>query len=149
MILPFTSDLIVTTKFDLEMCALADRHYSRQKPGSNQFLPPGRTITIRDNLGLVLFGWLWQKPEYRDDNQDGYCCSIFRNECSFRLSSNIILEAESIALEKWGSSRVFTYVDPAKIQSRNPGYCFKCAGWWLSRIMPDGKHLLEKIIRLD
>jgi len=143
MLLPFNDELRVTGKFDPEMCLLADAHYSRQKPGTNQFLPPGRTLVLRDNLGLVLFGWLWQLPEYRDDGESGYCCSIFRNE-SKRLSSEIILEAEHLAVERWGPNRAFTYVDPAKVASANPGYCFKAADWQFVRALSDGKHLLEK-----
>lgn len=26
---------------------------------------------------------------------------------------------------RWGERRMFTYVDPRKLQSANPGYCFK------------------------
>src|SRR5690242_4973937 len=113
---------------------LANRHYSRQTVGRNQFMPPGRTIVIRDAAGLTVFGWLWQ--QYRDDQEVGYNCSIFRNE-SLRLSSELILEAERIAFEKWGKDRLFTYVDPGQIRSRNPGYCFKCAGWEFVRRTKD------------
>lgn len=77
------------------------------------------------------------------DGQLGYNCSIFRNESS-RRSSEIILEAEEWAFEKWGPSRIYTYVDPRKITSPNPGYCFKVAGWKFARRGRDGKHLLAK-----
>jgi len=61
----------------------------------------------------------------------------------------IILEAEKLAAEKWGPNRAFTYVDPAKIRSPNPGFCFKVAGWrFVRRVLKKGtwKHLLEKQI---
>ncbi len=143
MILPFTDSLIRTKKFDPEMAAIADRHYSRRTVGDRQFLPPGKTICIRDHEGTLLFGWNWQLPERRADRQAGYYCSIFRNE-SRRRSSDVILECEEIAREKWGRNRMFTYVDASKVQSRNPGYCFKCAGWKHEGYSLDGLHLLVK-----
>jgi hypothetical protein len=143
MMIPFTDALIVTTHFDCEMAALADRHYSRRKVGARQFLVSGRKIVIRNTEGTLLFAWVWCYEHLRFDHQAGYCCAIFRNE-SERQSSDVILECERIAFAKWGPSRVFTYVDPAKIQSANPGYCFKCAGWRFVTKTRDGKHLLAK-----
>lgn len=143
MILPFTNDLVVTNKFDPEMAAIADRHYSRRTIGHRQFLPPGRTICIRDAEGRLLFAWNWQIPEKRADKQDGYYCSIFRNEGP-RRSSEVILECEGIARERWGRGRMFTYINPEKIESVNPGYCFKCAGWKREGYSAMGLHLLVK-----
>lgn len=79
----------------------------------------------------------------RMDGQTGYNCAIFRNE-SLRLSSDIILEAEQHAFDKWGSNRLYTYVDPTRVKSANPGYCFKCAGWHYVRTGKGGKILLAK-----
>ena len=141
MMLAFDNRLIVTQKFDVEMVAIADGHYSRQKPGTTQFMPPGKTIVIRDAEARLCFGWLWQ--QYRDDKEEGYCCSIFNN-ASERRSSDVILECEAIVRLKWGNRRMFTYVDPSKVKSANPGYCFKQAGWRFVRRNPDGKHLLAK-----
>jgi hypothetical protein len=143
MMLPFTDDLLVTTHFDPEMAQLADRHYSRRTVGARQFLYSGRKIVIRNAEGTILFGWMWPQLEYRMDGQAGYCCAIFRNE-SERRSSDIILECEAIAFDRWGPHRMFTYVRPDKIRSVNPGYCFKQAGWKFLRKAQDGKHLLIK-----
>lgn len=104
-------------------------------------MPPGKTIVIRDTAGLIVFGWLFQ--EYRDDGQRGFNCCIFRNT-SERRSSDVILECEEIALDLWGENRMFTYVDPAKIASSNPGYCFKRAGWHFLTETKSGLHLLAK-----
>lgn len=132
------------------MAMLADRHYSRRTVGARQFLYSGRKIVIRDALGDVLFGWLYPEPTLRMDGQTGYNCAIFRNESS-RRSSDIILECEAIAIERWGPNRMYTYVNPCKIASPNPGYCFKQAGWanvrnedGSIRISKTGQHLLEK-----
>jgi hypothetical protein len=143
--------LIVTTQFDPEMAMLADRHYSRRTVGARQFLYSGRKIVIRDTVGDVLFGWLYPDETMRMDGQTGYNCAIFRNE-SQRRSSDIILECEEIAVKQWGPARMYTYVNPAKIASVNPGYCFKMAGWrnvrntdGTIRVSKTGQHLLEKL----
>ena len=150
MLLPFSDGLTRVGKFDVESVFLADSHYSRQKVGSNQFMPPGKTIVLRDNDGTIVFGWLWQQK--RDDGQTGYNCSIFHNE-SVRRASDVILEAEEFAQKEWGPNRMFTYVDPTKTKrSRTPGRCFLKAGWRYVRD-EDGKRyrssngllLLEKI----
>ena len=140
MILKFSDELVRVGKFDLEACLLADRHYSRQKPGTNQLHAPGRTMILRSAEGDVVFGWLCQ--DKRDDGQTGYCCSIFRNE-SQRQSSEIILEAERRVIAEWGKNRGFTYVRPECV-SDNPGYCFKCAGWEFQYETRTGLHLLAK-----
>lgn len=143
MLLNFTNELVRVGKFDAESCQLADKHYSRQKPGTNQFMPPGKTMILRSAAGDVVFGWLWQQK--RDDGQAGYNCSIFRNE-SQRLSSEIILEAERKVVTEWGVNRGFTYIDPESISNkRNPGYCFKVVGWQFVKQTASGLHLLEKM----
>jgi hypothetical protein len=143
VLLPFSEGLIRTTHFDGEMSILADRHYSRRTPGARQFLYSGRKLVLRNAEGTVLFGWVWPDPTMRMDGQEGYSCAIFRNE-STRRSSEIILEAEEMAFQKWGRNRVFMYVAPDKIQSVNPGYCFKVAGWRFVRRTAAGLHLLAK-----
>jgi len=161
MLLPFTDSLTRVGKFDAESCFLADRHYSRQSVGGNQFMPPGRTMVLRDCAGLVVFGWLYQ--EKRDDGQRGINCSIFRNE-SDRLSIEIILEAEEMAFAEWNERRLFTYIDPSKLATRKrrgaeycpwpPGRCFREAGWkplvhkdGTPHRSKSGLHLLVKLLK--
>lgn len=144
MLFPFTSGLIVTTHFDQEMAALADRHYSRRTVGARQFCYSGRKIVLRDSAGLVLFVWMFPDPALRMDTQQGYNCAIFRNEGP-RLASEIILEAEHFAVDLWGPNRAYTFVDSRKIQpSRQPGRCFLKAGWNYCGFTKAGKHILEK-----
>jgi hypothetical protein len=143
VILPFSDALVVTNKFDAESARLADRHYSRRTVNDRQFMPPGRTCIIRDTQGLMVFGWNWQYDWKRFDRQRGYYCSIFHNE-SERRSSDVILECELVAIAKWGKNRMYTFIDPAKVQSVNPGYCFKCAGWRFEGLTASGKHILAK-----
>jgi len=143
MFLPYTDDLIVTTHFDQECRVLADRHYSRRTPGAKQFCYSGRKLVLRNTQGTVLFVWMFPDPLMRMDGQRGYNCAIFRNE-SDRLSSDIIIEAERFAFAKWGLNRLYTYIDPGKIQSVNPGCCYKKAGWHFVKLSKGGKHLLSK-----
>src|ERR1041384_867579 len=130
MMLPLTEGLVTTTHFDGEMSLLAARHYSRQPPGARQFCSNGRKLVLRNTQATVLFVWMY--PKYRMDKLDGYHCVIFRNE-SERRRSEIILEAEQWAVTHWGFQPVFTrfytYVNPSKIRSPNPGCCFLKAGW--------------------
>lgn len=132
MLLAFHDGLTETKRVDAECSILADAHYSRQTPGHREFMPPGSTMVLRDNDGLIVFGWL--KQQKRDDGQRGVNCSIFRNE-SPRKSSDVILEAERAALERWGAERLFSYIDPGKTRSimhrseRVIGFCFLRAGW--------------------
>ena len=143
MLLPLWDGLVRTTHFDQECRQLADRHYSRRTVGARQFCYSGRKLVLRDTAGTALFVWMWPQEAMRMDGQIGYNCAMFRNE-SPRRSSDIILEAEALAVAKWGPGRFYTYVDPGKIRSANPGYCFKVAGWHFIRLSAGGKHLLAK-----
>ena len=90
---------------------------------------------------LALFVW---RKFISDDNQNGINCSVFRNEGPI-LSSVLILEAEQLAWSRWPRERLYTYVNSKKIQSVNPGFCFKKAGWKTCEIKPSGLHVLEKL----
>jgi len=139
------------------MSMLADRHYSRRTVGARQFLYSGRKLVLRNAEGTVLFGWVYPDPTMRMDGQKGYNCAIFRNE-SGRKASEIILEAERLAFEKWGPNRLYTYIDPTKTKTimfrgqRIVGFCYRKAGWkplitkdGKQRTSKDGKHLLVKL----
>lgn len=108
---------------------LHNRHYSKywyadgRRP--RKFVGPGEYIALVTTCGKALFVW----KKFRDaSGQTGVNCSVFRNE-SEHLSSNLILEAEKIAWNRWPGERLYTYVNPRKIRSTNPGFCFKKAGW--------------------
>lgn len=142
--LPFAPGTLVrTTPFDQEVRLLADRHYSRRTPGARQFAYSGRKLVLRDEAATVLWVWMYPDPAMRMDGQTGYNCAIFRNE-SDRRSSDIILEAEELAIAKWGLGRMYTYVDPKHVKSSNPGYCYLKAGWHSHGWSKGGKRLLVK-----
>lgn len=147
--LPLSEGLTVTHRCDPECSALADKHYSRQTVGAREFIGNGKTLVLRDDAGDVVFAWLFCKPGMRRDHEDGYNCTIFRNESDAR-ASDFILQAERAAVKKWGAGRAFTYIDPRKVPAMKSrhypvwGYCFYRAGWRFKRLSKDGKHLLEK-----
>lgn len=113
--------------------AIFTRHYTfrkwRPRKGKNgkRMAGPGETIVLLGKDNKALF--IWKKQKYSQDGQTGINCAVFRNENKSNLSSNLILEAEQIAHSKWPGERLFTYVNGRKIESDNPGYCFKMAGW--------------------
>lgn len=78
-----------------------------------------------------------------DSGQQGVNCAIFRNEGVMR-SSTLILAAEQLAWQRWPNTRLYTYVNPARIKSPNPGYCFKCAGWSTAGRTQSNLLVLEK-----
>lgn len=89
--------------------------------------------------------FVWRKFE-SDDGQEGVNCAVFRNESS-QLSSDLILEAEKLAWDKWPNERLYTYVAPKKIRSTNPGYCFLKAGWRKCGVTATHKLIiLEKLL---
>ena len=142
--LPFADvdQLVRVQRVDIGSRLLADRHYSRQTVGAREFMGNGRCLVLRNTAGTVAFGWIYP-PDGRAVVDAAYC-SIFRNESS-RLSSGIILEAEAMALAKWPElPRFATYVNPRKVASKNPGYCFKVAGYRHVGNSTRGCHLLVK-----
>lgn len=139
------------TKFDRDACALADRHYSRRKVGSPQFMPPGQTIVLLTTDKAAVFGWWRPDPASgikAMNGLDGWTCTIFRNEGPV-LSSELILDAElclQLLASDIGPDGMLTYVWDRKIKSANPGYCFKRAGWRaIGRSADKQKTLLQKM----
>ncbi len=74
----------------------------------------------------------------------GVCCAVFRNESPV-LSSELIREAEQLAWARWPHARLYTYVNPRKIKSVNPGFCFKRANWRECGHTAGGLVILEKL----
>lgn len=106
-----------------------DGHYSRYRYADGRrpklFVGPGEKMVLVSPAADALFVW----RKFRSaDRQSGVNCAIFRNE-SDRLSSDLIRSAMVMAWERWPGERLFTYVNPRKIRSSNPGFCFQRAGW--------------------
>lgn len=114
----------------------------------NKFLImwPGEKMLLMTPDCKALFAW----QKFIDKSgQTGVNCAIFRNEGAFEgkiKSSELILEAEKHAFNRWGHTRLYTYVNAAKVLSKNPGYCFRVAMWDKCGISGNGLLIFEKYI---
>jgi len=122
------------TKFDPRGAIIADGHYSRRTVGSPQWMPPGETLNLLTEDGRALWGWWRPHPDSgitAMNGLDGWTCTIFRNESDVKSSLLILgAELELVRLGRGcGPSGMLTYVWDKKVESPNPGYCFKMAGW--------------------
>lgn len=108
---------------------LFHRHYSykpyRDGRDPALFVGPGEKLVLLTPDAMALFVW---RKFISGDGQQGINCAVFRNEGG-RLASELIEEADRIAWERWPGERHYTYVNPRKVRSANPGYCFLKAGW--------------------
>lgn len=121
---------------DPRAAALYRRHYSCYQYADNRRANPAnrsRFLIVGPGEKMVLMTcdcsalFVWRK--FIDKSgQHGVNCAVFRNEGSV-LSSVLIEEAVSLAWARWPGQRLYTYVDPARVRSNNPGYCFIVAGW--------------------
>lgn len=115
---------------DPDVRAVFDRHYSRRRYADGRspalFVGPGEKMVLRTAACDAIF--VWRVERYRQDDQSGVNCAVFRNEGP-ALSSQLILAAMALAWRRWGRVRLYTYVDARRIRSTNPGACFRCAGW--------------------
>lgn len=108
-------------------------------------MPPGQTI-ILFQPGAV-YGWWRPHPSTgikAMNGLDGWTCTIFRNETA-QQSSDLILEAELFLPDDCGPDGLLTYVFDKKVNSINPGFCFKKAGYKrIGRSADKRKTLLQK-----
>jgi hypothetical protein len=123
----------LTTRADPRGAALADRHYSRKTPGAAQFTPPGRCVVLLTAEGNALWVSSWPYAEYVKHAWRGaWLCALFRNESPV-LSSQLITQAVAATRWQWGEPPALgmvTFVDIAQVRhKRDPGRCFRKAGW--------------------
>ncbi len=114
--------------------ALADRHYSRKRPGAPWIGPPGRVLVLVTPCERAVWLTHWPRPDLALDGLDAWRCSLFRNEAPDLVSSRLIRAAMTLTATLWPQRPAdgwVTWVEPARIASPNPGYCFKRAGWTL------------------
>lgn len=120
-------------RFDPRAVALADRHYSRQKPGTPQFMPAGSAFVLyaAGELGEAVWGTSW--PAFSQHAWAGaWICSIFRNEGAGRASA-LIRDAVAATRAHYGvppALGLVTFVDPRFVRPKaDPGHCFIVAGF--------------------
>ena len=110
--------------------ALYDRHYSRNPAarGDPRVAGPGEKLVLLTPCVRALF--VWRRFISKDPTAGplDVNCAIFRNEGA-GLASELIRSAMPLAWGKWGPQRLYTYVNPRRVRSSNPGCCFLRAGW--------------------
>lgn len=119
--------------------ALADRHYSRQKIGSPQFVKPGRCLVFVTDDSKALWVTSWPFPEFVKHAWAGaWECSLFRSEGDDVLASVLIRQAVSATRAIYGEPPPLgfvSFIDPLKVEpvvrQRLPsfGYSWMKAGW--------------------
>jgi len=127
------SNWVLSHRFDRDALPLADRHYNRQKPGTNQFVPPGRCVVLLTKGADALWVSSWPFAQYvRHAWAGAWVCSCFRNESGV-LSSLLIREA--VAITKWvwpevPAQGIVTFIDTTKVRKkRDWGRCYRKSGW--------------------
>lgn len=121
---------------------MADRHYSRQNPGTPEFIGNGHKIVLMhfapDGTPAAL--WASHRPApgmaERPDGRDVWACTMFRVEQRTVLASELIKEAVAITAGIWRPLPMdgfYTTINPKFVKSqgrkRGWGWCYQCAGW--------------------
>lgn len=115
---------------------LADRHYNRQKPGTPQFVPPGRCIVLLARNALWVTSWPFAQY-VRHAWAGAWVNSLFRNEGA-DTASDLITSAVAATRSIYGEPPdlgIVTFVNPKKVPpvmrrgKRIYGYCYLKAGW--------------------
>ena len=124
---------------DMRALALADRHYSRQKPGTPLFIGPGHKLALVTTDGLAVWGV--RLAMFRADGRAGdWECVIFRNEGPY-LSSHLIVLALAHTRWLWGeppTGGMFTFIGHGL-----RGGCFHAAGFHRDGQAADGRLCLR------
>lgn len=112
---------------DPECLPLADRHYNRQKPGSPQFVPPGRCIVLKayDHRMAPPLAALWVTSwpfaqSVKHAWAGAWVNSMFRKECPGH-ASEFIREAVAATRVKWPNVPdlgLVSFIDPNEVRPR-------------------------------
>ena len=98
---------------------IADRHYNRQKPGTRQFVPPGRCLVLLAP-GPALWVTSWPFAEYtRHEWAGAWVCSAFRREGGDAPASEMIRAAVAVTRWRWPDVPplgMITFVDRRRVR---------------------------------
>lgn len=139
---------VETTKADPRPRILADRHYTRQRPGHPMWTRPGynQILYFEQKSGRAA-AFCWFRPKWesgivgteRKDKLRCIECALFRNETRFRSSDLIEAAVDKVlgwehALDvDWPDGLVSAVSSAATAAGRaadhEPGWCFLRAGW--------------------
>lgn len=139
---------------DPRAAAVADRHYSRQKIGTPQFVPPGRCLVLYAETEGHAAYWVtsWPFAEYVKHRWPGaWVCSAFRNEGAGR-GIEMIRQAVAATVHNYGEIPqlgMVTFVNPKCVAPTmvrgNPvwGWTFLKAGFRPDGMTKGGLHALR------
>ena len=124
----------ISHRADQEARVIADRHYNRQKPGTPQFVPPGRCFVLKQKRALWVTSWPF--AQYVKHAWPGaWINSCFRKQGGAQIASDMIRDA--IAATRWHWREIpelgmITFVDADKIRKKascDVGRCYQEAGF--------------------
>lgn len=116
--------------------SMRDRHYSTQKPGGRTVGPPGRRLVLISDDEQAMWITHWPDPRLVLDKIDALRCTVFRREGRRHERASVLIRAAMVFSEEfYGAAPAgwVTYVEPSKVRSQDPGYCFKMAGFELDQ----------------
>jgi hypothetical protein len=122
-----------SNRFDPRALELADRHYSRQKPGTPQFVKAGSCAVFfaETKRGKALWVTVWQQ-HVRHAWPGAWECALFRNERA-AWAPSLIKQAVAATRAHYGTppaNGMITFVDADKVREKaDPGHCFLRAGF--------------------
>lgn len=151
-------------KTDVRARVMADKHYSRQQPGTPEFCPPGNSIVLIIPCGTSASAlWCSHRPDPRANlaipRADGFVYwdnPYFRNESGIQ-SSTLIREALAITRYLWPDLLMcedgfHTFVSPKHVQPIKRrgrdfwGYCFFAAGFEEYPIRTKSRNLIRYVL---
>ena len=119
---------------DQKARVIADRHYNRQKPGTPQFVPPGRCFVLKQKRAVWVSSWPF--AQYVKHQWAGaWVNSLFRRQGGRQIASEMIRDAVAATRYHWPAIPelgMITFVDEGKVRKKtNPGRCYIEAGFTL------------------
>lgn len=123
---------VMSDRADPSAVVVADRHYNRQKPGTPQFVPPGRCVVFRTQDAGAIWVTSWPFAEFTKHAWAGaWVNTCFRRETG-PLASELIASAVAATRAVWDPPPlgIISFVDASKTRhKRDPGRCYRKAGW--------------------
>ena len=139
------ADLIPLRDGEPYLRPFVNKYYSarRYHDGRNprRIVGPGEYLILSTPCRRALIVFRVSNREIA--GQKGIYLSFCRNETS-QKTSVLIRKAIEIAWERWPGKPVFTLVNPKKVQSPIPGYCFRRAGFRRVAITSRGLLVLRR-----
>jgi len=145
-------------------------HYSRRSPGSRTFTGCGQEIVLLHESLLAVWAVVYQKtPAKRGTgssrgktgNTDQNTQWLWRNMLFRRLpkcpviASELVKTATNATYKAWKlkyktlpPERLRTEIEIAKVRSKNPGYCYRVAGYTVDRIVRGKLYLFAPQLNL-